>query len=341
MQDMGVDREALEPFRKQLGELPFVRSVKVETEEDTVHVVLSLAKSSRVRRFKADLRRTHLSYAVVDQVLGSGSAFSDEDSILLAPYIAPPMARYLASKRVNFLDLAGNCRLVVDDFVVSIEGKKPLTVTRDRGVRAPGYAVMFALLADPALLAEPVREIARHAGVSKSAVSDIVSRLRDEGFVIGSRRKALSRRDELLSRLLIGYSDVLRPRLLLGRFRLPKSEPDEVENALADSLGNEPDWGWGGVSAARRLQLGYQGPEVTVHVDRRRPELDAVLRRLRAIESRDGDLVLLGFPGEIARPKSVNRVVHPLLVYLELMTAASERQREAGTELREKVLGSD
>lgn len=340
MLDVRVDREVLEPFRKRLGELPFVRSVKIETEEKTAYFVLSVARARAPRRFKAELKRTHLSYAVVDQVLGSGSVLSERDSILLAPYIAPPMAHYLASKQVNFLDLAGNCRLVVDDFVVSIEGKKPPAMTRDRGVRAAGYAVMFALLADPALLAEPVREIARHAGVSKSAVSDIVSRLREDGFVIGSRRKTLGRREELLSRLLIGYSDVLRPRLLLGRFRLPKSEPGELESALTDLLGNEPDWGWGGVSAARRLHLGYQGPEVTVHVDRVRPALDGILRRLRAIESREGDLVLLGFPGEVARPKTASRVVHPLLVYLELMTASSERQREAGTELRENVLGA-
>lgn len=50
----------------------------------------------------------------------------------------------------------------------------------------------------------------------------------------------MTRREELVDRFLVGYRDVLRPRLLVGRYKTPLSDPRKLEARRVEVLG-EPD----------------------------------------------------------------------------------------------------
>src|SRR5574341_1037308 len=105
-----LDREAFAPFLRKLREVPFVRSARVLKSDPPLLVIATASHDFHPtieHKLRPELIRSHVSYALLDKVLSSSSAFGDQRSILLVPYVAPPLAHYLASKRSNFLDLAG------------------------------------------------------------------------------------------------------------------------------------------------------------------------------------------------------------------------------------------
>jgi hypothetical protein len=250
------------------------------------------------------------------------------------------MGHYLAAHDVNYLDRFGNCRLQIDqDHVALIEGRRPgADGQRGRGLGKAGYQVIFAILARPELLDRPLRTLAKAAGTSKNTAARTVARLTEDGLVgRGPTRRRILAPQAVLDRWLTGYANTVRPRLLVGTFRTPDTEPEVLENRIEAALtGGEP-WAWGGGAAAMRLTGFYRGPETVVHVA---TWGKAHAHRLRAVPSVDGPLVVLGIPGEIALRGALPTTVHPLLVYTELLTVGDERAREAAEEIRGRYLES-
>ena len=74
-----------------------------------------------------------------------------------------------------------------------------------------------------------VRKLAEFAGISKSNVAKVEQQLVAQGVLIESEEGfRLRDRSKLPEELLRGYELALRPKLLLGRFRSPASEIDEM-----------------------------------------------------------------------------------------------------------------
>ena len=59
-----------------------------------------------------------------------------------------------------------------------------MSMSSVRGLGLPAHQVNFALLAKPALLKAPIREIAEAAGASKSSVANQLGRLSTQGFLV-------------------------------------------------------------------------------------------------------------------------------------------------------------
>ena len=75
---------------------------------------------------------------------------STEPWLVAAPYIGAPLGGRLAERRINFIDCQGNCNvLIAARFAARMQGRAPPKApARTKEMRAPGYQVMFALLAD-------------------------------------------------------------------------------------------------------------------------------------------------------------------------------------------------
>jgi hypothetical protein len=286
-----------------------------------------------------DLKRTYLTYATADGVLAQMRAMTTRPWILFAPHIPRPLGRHLADHGVNYLDLAGNCRLVLDHrYVAHIEGRtRERTAEARRGLRVPGYQVLFALLAEPELLNATVRRLAEAAGTGKTAAAETLRRLQDENL-IGQvkRRRVILEMKVLLERWVGGYATHVRPRLLIGTYRTADRDPEALERHIEDVLGDELTWGFGGGAAAARLTRFYRGERTVVHLENARLDLQ---KRLRAQRVDGGPLVLVRAPGRIAFEGIKPRTVHPLLIYTELLAADDPRARDAANEVWERHLG--
>lgn len=208
-----------------------------------------------------------------------------------------------------------------------------IVVTQGKGIRAPGYQVLFALLAKPDLINSPLRAIAREAGTSRQAVSDMRRRLVADGIVLhGSGRYIWDKhkKRKALDRWLNGYLDVVRPRILVGRYRTSDQTPADLECRI-ESVLDLGDQAWfGGAAAGHRLTGYYRGPLTVLHVAI--PVVD-VKRELRAVDDLDGPLLLATLPGPVALDGTAPGTVHPLLVYSEMMAEGEERATEAAIQL--------
>lgn len=327
---------------KRLRELPFVDEAVLREEanrhQQVKDGILQIVTPNGTEEFIVEAKRTHLTRAIIDGVIAHRAQYGPRPWILFAPHVGRPLAKYLAEQGINFVDLAGNCRLRIDRrHFAMIEGR-PLErrPTRGRGIGAPGGQVLFAILVRPDLLNAPVRTLAEAADVAPATAADRVAQLRKEGLVHEvDPEKRLAEPQRILDLWLKTYGTLVRPKLLIGRYRTRDGDPEGLEHRIEDTFGEEVTWAWGGGAAAQRLTGYYRGPDTVVHLQE--PDFD-VPRRLRALGADDGPLILMRAPAPIAFEGVQPRTVNPLLVYTELLFTGDKRACEAAEEIRKKFL---
>lgn len=332
------------PYAGQLRALPFVREARIlvkaaKGEDAAPDGVLRLRTPDGEHRFTIALRRSHLDRVTAEHL---AHALSDDRAshIVMAPYVGEPIGDLFEARGINFVDLQGNCSLRIGDrYIARIQRRRaPPRESHDKPLRGAGYQVLMALLIEPKLLRATLQEVATAAGTSRQAPFDMLRRLEHEGFA-GKTSKGLAwiehRRGELLDRFFVGYRDVLRSKLLLGRWRTQASEPPALEARLEEVLGTPAVWRYGGAAGGHRLDGYYQSPTTTLHATKLPADF---ARRVRALPATDGNLVALGIPGPIARTGPRDDVVHPLLVCAELLTLDDDRAREAAQRIRARFL---
>jgi hypothetical protein len=336
--------DAYEPYLARLRELPFVRTATIRAPEARgrhrrLDGIVVLRTPDDEHALPVELKRTYLTYATADGVLAQMKAATPRPWILFAPHIPRPLGRHLAEHDANYMDLAGNCRLVLGHrYVAHVEGRtRERAAEERRGLRVPGYQVLFAILAEPDLLNATVRRLADAAGTGKTAAAETLRRLQDENLVgeVKGRRFILETK-VLLERWIAGYATHVRPRLLIGTYRTADRDPEALERHVEEVLADELTWGFGGGAAAARLARFYRGERTVVHLEKAPLDLQ---KRLRAQRADDGPLVLLRAPGQIAFAGVKPRTVHPLLIYTELLVTDDPRAREAANEVWERHLG--
>jgi len=336
---MKTDHPHANQYLERLRELPFVDELDfesgVESQAGTRRMpdgLLTIASGRRKLKFLVEIM-SRLDYAVADRMAGfAGKLPPDKRIMLLVPYVSAPLAEYLDKKDVNFADLAGNCRIKAGrTHYVFITGRKPASVpSRSLGARAQGVQLLFALLARPDLVSQPVREIAAQAQVSKSTAANRILALEHEGFVGRvSGTRLLIRRDQLLERWTGEYARVLEPRLYRGRHMTPHTDPTTREKIIRTALtSRDMRWGWGGLTAAYKLIRHYRDDSTVLFVQ---SWSNALARDIRALPASDGHLLVYRAPGPTAFDGEAPCTVHPLLIYAQLVNSMDERARETGS----------
>jgi len=291
--------------------------------------------------FLAEWKNTpRLNQAIVEQVRHRTRKHPEQRWIVLAPYITTKMGEELAGQGINYIDLQGNCdiRIPEQGFLVHVEGKRPQTrPATGRGMGAPGYRVLFALLAEKELAGATVRAIADAAEVGKTTAAETMDRLREEGFLLRRQgTEKLTRRKELTDRWVTGYADILRPRLILGTYRT-RLDPFEFERRTEADPPTTP-WAWGGAAAAVRMYRHYRGGTTLVHTP---VQPTAALRRADALPARDGNVLVVAPPCPVGLEGRQEHLAHPLLIYAELLLERDERARETAELFRERFLEAE
>ncbi len=266
-----------------------------------------------------------------------------EPLLLFARYVPEPSAGQLISAGINFVDQVGNMHLSLgDSYVRTVIGRKEKHAHRERSAITPAMIQLlfaFAIYRDAGTWT--VRQLADASGVGKSSVAKIRQQLIDQGFLRPFRGHVqVANAETLEDELLRGYGSVLRPKLLIGRFRAAQSDREKLTkniDELAHALSIR--WSLTGSAAAYELQHFYQGPDVAVFVE---PFSEQFSRALRIIPEASGPLVLLRSIGTLAQWKEVGQkpLAHPWLIYSELMYSADPRAHEAAQEIKREFLTS-
>jgi hypothetical protein len=339
MAGKSAHREAPTAFLETLRGLPFVRKASfAPTTNHTSDVDGRLTIDARRGRYTLNViqKRSFLDRASQHAL----SAASKAPLMVFARYIPRPAGEKLMAAGVNFVDQAGNMHVALGtQYAHTVLGHpQPRTAGGERRATAALVQMLFGYAADHGLLARPVREITRAVGVSKSNVARLRPQLLEEGPRPAGVSSASVR--SLPGRLLHGYADVLRPKLILGRFRAPEALVDAFVDRLRQvAKPASLRFSLTGGPAAERLQHFYRGAEITVFVDPWTPEAS---RRLQLLPDRDGPVTLLRPFGELPFWQVVDgvSVAHPWLIYAELMYMDDPRAHEAAEELRREYLAT-
>lgn len=339
-----MDLASLESYLVHLRRLPFVKEVGVESgvrrPDDAGDAIIRIRTKRRTYRLLAEVKTSQLTRMLAGRFLAPAAQGRSDGRVVLAPYIPPATADMLNSHGANHVDLAGNLRVALgDDHLAWIAGRKAArTPAQGRSIGIAGYQVLFTLLADETLATRPIRILAEEAGVSKTAVSDMLVRLENDGHL--SRRHPLPKlvnKRALWDRWLHGYETLVRPRSIIDRFATAEPSVTAFENLVERRLKDDPDWVWGGAAAAFRLTGRFRGETTVLH--HRRPDA-SLPRALDLVRARHGNVVLLRGRGRMAFDGEAERTAHPLIVHAELIAQGGDREREAAEEIREQFLGS-
>lgn len=256
--------------------------------------------------------------------------------LLFAPYVPMLAGQRLAAERVSYVDLAGNCHIETEGALIAhVEGKRPIRESAPPSSGIKAHQLLFALLAQPQLVDTPVRKIAREAGIGKSAAFELVAALRAQRLLdCGPDERRLHSGRVLLERWLTAYADVVRPSWLVARCEPVVTDPHALE-ALIERECRSFAWALGGSAAASRMIRADREAETVVHFAE--VPLD-LMQRLQAVPSATGALSILRTPGATAYRGTAPHLVHPLLVYTELLSSTELQSRRVAALLRERFL---
>lgn len=262
--------------------------------------------------------------------------------MLIADYVNPRMAERLKAEDIAFIDTAGNAFINASPVYIYVKGQgKPLSAAVPKGNRAfepTGLKVIFAFLCNPKLVNAPYRTIADVADVALGTVGWVVRGLKEVGSLAdegnGEGRRIINYQ-KLLDRWVEDYPLKLKPKQLIGTFTTENLDWwKELDLSQYGAL-------LGGETAAAKITR-YLKPKVTTLYTQEifKNPLFAKARFRKADKLLTSDEPVINvyrlFWNEEDRrdyfvhpdKKLPKDIVHPILIYADLVATGNARNRE-------------
>lgn len=306
--------------------------------KESMDAIIQMSKGKQSYIFEADIK-TELRTAALSNVLNR-QKLTDGKIIMVSRYIPTPMKDELKANGISYIESSGNCYIETSGIYVFISDQRspPLKTAEETKLWAPsGMKLLFAILMDQELLNSSYRNIAFTAGVALGNIGSFIFELKREGYVIaGVRNKQetllLENRTMLMDKWADMYRTILRPKLLIGKFRFNKKE-DRANWHNQD--GSDLGIYWGAETAGAIL-TNYLSPEVyTIYSNEDRFEL---MKKLKIVPDQSGEVELLRPFWNEEVFSTVGDTVPPLLVYAELISSFDSRNRETAIRIKEKYV---
>src|SRR4030066_628111 len=248
----------------------------------------------------------------------------DHPLLLVTKYINTQLADELKQNGTEFIDTAGNAFINQPPLYIFVKGNKPDIVKAPppkRTFKPAGLKVIYNFLCNPGLENRTYREIAAETGVALGTVDWIIKELKELRFLLamGKRGQRLIQKKNLLQRWVTAYPEQLRPKLTLGRFR---GECGWWQQKTLDPFKAQ----WGGEVAAAKLTQYLQPQIITIYTAPQ--ELDQLLIKNRLKRDQTGDVEILKRFWEPAEIRKYQDLVHPILIYADLLATGHERNIE-------------
>jgi hypothetical protein len=252
--------------------------------------------------------------------------------LLVTRYVNPIMAEELRADGLEFIDMAGNAYINQPPVFIYVKGNKPpddMMPAKTDAFKPTGLKVIYAFLCNPGLENKPYRDIAVQADVALGTVGWLMGELKDRGYLfdMGKKGNKLIQKEKLLQRWVDAYPERLRPKLVLGRFEGGQGWWEQNHIQPNNTF-------WGGEVAAARMTNYLKPQVVTLYTDKQ--TLNTVLLDNRLKKDPHGDVeILTRFwgPGEAFQN---NDMVHPILVYADLLATGNQRNRETARMIYER-----
>jgi hypothetical protein len=216
---------------------------------------------------------------------------------------------------------------------------KPVSepVSERRPISAAQLQLLFQFVTNPDSANWPVRRLELASGISKSKAAQARQQFVAEGLLTPKGKKyQLGPKKLLAERLSSGYAQVLRPKLLAGRFRFDEKTTELFLARLRNSTPSGVRYALTGGPAADLLQHFYRGPEVPMFLE---PSSRRTAQELRLLPDSEGPVTLLRAFGETVfwQERDNHILAPPWLIYAELLNSSDPRAHEAAQEFQKEL----
>ncbi len=257
--------------------------------------------------------------------------------LLFADYVNPSLGHQLKEAGINFIDTMGNLFLKREPgLYLYVEGKKPAAPPRGKPTRVfqpSGLRLLLGFLLEPESVNYSYRNLADANDVALGTVGWVKRDLREQGYLepIGKNDFRLIRKKDLFDHWVQGYATRLRPKIFLGEYQNLMSSLNDVVNCFQRyALERGISWGLTGGFGADELVHHYRGNTLTLFVENWK-ETDR-LKELFLVPKEGGPITVLnGFSPRVFHAwnkQTQSPVVHPLLIYAELLYQGGDREIE-------------
>ena len=288
--------------------------------------VYSINGESVLVEYKNEIRPQHVS--IFDKFKSTELPF-----LVVAKYITPNAKQALKNNGVNYIDSFGNAFLDLEHLKLYVEknNAKPVYKSSTRIFTQAGCQLVFQLLKHPESINETVRYLAHHCSISIGSISKIINHLQEEGYVIkwnSEQKYQLVKREELLERWISPFVEKVLPNYKVGNFKFSQHQLSDWQKKLS-----YPRLFWCGEPAASMLTKNLNPEKFTIYTNRTKKEISI---QFRLIPDENGAITVYNkfwqeksMFDELAYLENKN-IVHPLLIYAELIHSGSQRNIETG-----------
>jgi len=259
--------------------------------------------------------------------------------ILIAHYLRPKIKEELRKRNIAYLEKNGNIFFKQKGKAVLVNVNKPVNLVEKTGNRAftdTGLKVVFQFLINDKLTTNTYREIAEKTETALGNVNNIMKGLEKEGFLIklDKERKLLQNKKNLLEKWMVAYKENLQPKLKIGRFRFANEKNFTEYRKL--QFDENTTW-WGGEPAGEILTNYLRPGELTLYTILNRNEL---IKKYRLVPDQNGNVLIYNAFWNTTKIRNKD-IVHPLLVYVDLMNTGDSRCHETAKLIMEKHLANE
>jgi len=255
--------------------------------------------------------------------------------LLITKYINNNKAEELKKNGIQFIDTAGNAYINYFPIYIFIKGNKPyeqyLKKIEYKFFKPSGLKVIYALLINKELVKKPYRFIAETASVALGTVYWTMNNLIKLGFIIdmGKKGRKLLNNEELFNKWCIDYNEKLKPKLLINKFTGP-------ENWWINYKLN-PDYAqWGGEIAANVLTKYLKPQDIIIYADLKKYQKIVIENMLR--KDLNGNIFFYERFWELGMNTEFKELVHPILVYADLINTKNKRVLETAKLIHEEYI---
>ena len=315
---------ALERFKKNLPvQVEFDEMERVDDTGQRADCVLRMVMHGKEIRYCVEVKANVTKTDKLLMMMRKGGF--EHPFLLVAKYINGQMAEQLKRDGIEFIDTAGNAFINQPPLYIFVKGTRPPDLVKHipvkRAFKPAGLRTIYAFLCNPGLENKTYREIATVTDIALGTVDWIMKELKELGYLLdmGKRGNKLIQKEKLLQRWVTAYPEQLRPKLTLGRFR---GEHGWWQQKTLDRFEAQ----WGGEVAAAKLTQYLQPQIITIYIV---PEqLNQLLIGNRLKRDPIGDVEILERFWKPAEFWTHKDVVHPILIYADLLATGNERNIE-------------
>ena len=262
-------------------------------------------------------------------------------ALLVCMSMSSAMVEQCRQLSIQFIDAAGNAYL--DNgrglyvYIAGLKSEQTVSaLRRDATITPSALRVMFAVLAEPALLNAAYRDLAAVAGISIGGIGKAFDTMEAAGFIgtIASTERRIRDPERMLSEWATGYLQRLRPSL--EKYRFSATGPLELGTAWKPQQAISA---WGGEWAAAYVTSHLKPATCTIYAAAPSPKLIAdLVKQFRLRADPDGPIEIVKAFWRMDRLIDFFPTVPLHLIYADLLETNDPRNLTVAELIAKKVI---